>query len=488
METFAEVSLLVVAGFLLFCFPLGMFTWYFQRSQRLWLATAVWSFCIAGVALATAVITADRGDPNFSAGWYSVRHVLFGATVLAFVWVIQEMSNRRQGYLFGILIALVVIRGVLWFTTDLIWTGAVGPDGTLVYGPIRNPIGLAIGAITLGIAIRAVSRPWPSQQTRQVAAWVLIPTVVLGTMQGSLPAETSDYTSVFIFAIPVLVVQAQLLYRSSVDAHRSNELQRRESLLAAFGTRALEVGGTAPAQGAVDLVVEVAGAGRCEYLESVGGQVLTVASAGIQLPEVSRGRFAALVEEHGRPVGELVAWGDLDADDELYIRSVSLMLSAATSRSAMEADARERALHHSLTGLPNWLLLKDRLAQLLVRRQNRLVVLLCIDVEDMKSINDEYGHEGGDEILREIARRLSSITDDRATVAHIGADEFAVAQIVDDKSQSVILSARISAIGHQPLDFGGQSIRFSVRVGLALAEDDKTEPDLFIRDAEMALM
>jgi diguanylate cyclase (GGDEF)-like protein len=488
VETFAEAGLLVVAGFVLFCVPLSIVSWYVQQSQRLWLATGIWALCVGAVALTTAQIVSDRTHPATSAGLYGLRHVLFGLALIAFLWVLQELSGRTQWILFGLLIIVITGRVVLWFTTDLIWTGTLDAAGNLVYGTPRGTIGFISGILTLIIAVRAVSHPWPSSSTRVLAAWIMIPTVPFVMLLGALPDAFTDFASVFLFAVPVVVIQAHLVYQSSVDSRRSRELSRRDGLLADFGTHALEAGGIVPAQGAVDLVCEAIPDCRSEYVEFTTGQPVVIATAGDGATGASRDRFAAPVNSQGRIVGELIVYGDLDADHGLFVRSVSFVLSAAISRSVMEAEARDHALHHGLTGLPNWLLLKDRLAQLLVRRQDRAVALLCVDVVDMRAINDEFGHSVGDGILREIARRLDAITDDRATVAHIGADEFAVAQIVDDRAQSVILSSRVSAIGHDPVEIDGQLIRFSIRVGLAVAEEGNPDPDRFIRDAEMALM
>jgi diguanylate cyclase (GGDEF)-like protein len=488
VETFAETGLLVVAGFVLFCVPLSIVSWYVQKSQRLWLATGFWALCVVGLALTTAQIAFSRPGPPLADGWYSLRHMLFGAALLAFVWVLQELSARRQWVLYGMLAGLIVVRAVLWFSTELVWTQTTDASGNLIYGVLRGPFGMAVGVLTLTISIRAVSRPWPSNKARLLTAWLMIPTVVFATLLAGIPEATADYVTVFLFAVPVVVFQAHLLYESSVDSRRNRELSRRDGLLADFGTHALEAGGIVPAQGAVDLVCEAISDCRSEYVEFTTGRPVVIASAGLGDLGELRDRFAAPVNSQGRIVGELIVYGDLDADHALFVRSVSFVLSAAISRSVMEAEARDHALHHGLTGLPNWLLLKDRLAQLLVRRQDRAVAMLCVDVVDMKAINDEFGHSVGDGILREIARRLEAITDDRATVAHIGADEFAVAQIVDDRAQSVILSSRVSAIGHDPVEIDGQLIRFSIRVGLAVAEDGNPDPDRFIRDAEMALM
>ncbi len=487
METLGVAALSVTIGFLLFCVPLSFVNWFSRPAQRLPLATGFWALCVAGLALTTVAIVSSDADSASLAGLYSLRHVLYGVSLIAIFWVLQELSGLRQWYLFGLLIFLITVRAVLWFSTDLVGTGAVDSAGNLIYGPMRSPLGIAIGLVALITAIRSVRRPWRSNATRLLAAWVLIPAILLTTLSARLPDTVSDYLAVFLYALPVVLIQAQLLHESSIASRRSTELWRRDRLLADFGARALEVGKIVPAQAAVDLISDTLSR-HCDYSEDVAGTATLVAAAGADFDAEAIARFVTPVSAQGRTVGQLIVSGDLDVDDQLYVRSVSFVLSASISRGLMEAEARDHALHNGLTGLPNWLLLKDRLTQLLIRRRTNAVTMLCIDVVDMKAINDEFGHAAGDEVLREVARRLTLLADARATVAHIGADEFAVAQIVDDRAQGVLLATRVSAMVGEPLEVDGQSITFSVRIGMALAESDLIDADRFIRDAEMALM
>ncbi len=489
MEALPIATLAVVAGFVLFCVPIRFVSWHDRQTRGLSLAIGLWSVCVAGVALTTVAIIAGGSNPAASSNWYSLRHLLFGMALITIFWVLQELSGLRQWPLFALIAALVAIRAVLWFTTDLVWTGTVDASGSYVWGPLRAPFGLAIGLLALIVAIRAVRRPWQSQPMRLIATWVLIPAVVLTTLAGSLPDATADFVAVILYALPVIVIQAQLLFESSRTSRRLAQQWQRDKLLADFGTSALEVGKIVPAQGAVDLLAEVMKK-RCEYVEDVAGTANSVAAAGPGTSDETIEHFVTPVTARGKTVGRLVVFGTLNADDQLFARSVSFVLSAATSRGLMESEARDHALHNGLTGLPNWLLLKDRLTQILRHRENAKVAVLCLDVIEMRAINDDHGHEVGDAILREIAHRLNDLVDAHATVAHIGADEFLIAQTVDDRSQASLLSTRILAAAHEPVTSNGSMVRFRLRVGIVVVDSETLEidADRLIRDAEMALM
>ena len=93
-----------------------------------------------------------------------------------------------------------------------------------------------------------------------------------------------------------------------------------------------------------------------------------------------------------------------------------------------ERRLRELATHDYLTGLPNRVLLYDRLEQALARfqRHGQAVALLYLDLDRFKPVNDEFGHQIGDAVLIEIADRIHTVIRDTDTAARIGGDEFAV--------------------------------------------------------------
>jgi diguanylate cyclase (GGDEF)-like protein len=151
-----------------------------------------------------------------------------------------------------------------------------------------------------------------------------------------------------------------------------------------------------------------------------------------------------------------------------------------------EALMKHMAYHDALTGLPNVTLFRDRLTQSLsyALRSNGSLTLLYLDLDGFKPINDRHGHSAGDAVLREIARRVSSLLRRNDTFARIGGDEFAViladpehtenqAQIVVDKCRDAIC---------RPIDIGGMAISVGVSIGVAHFPDDgATEAELLER-------
>ncbi len=130
----------------------------------------------------------------------------------------------------------------------------------------------------------------------------------------------------------------------------------------------------------------------------------------------------------GNPVGEVGTYGQ--AELELFVTAAA-HVGASMENGRLVEDLRHeehRALHDSLTGLPNRALFHDRLSQSLVSadRQGRSVAVMLLDLDNFKEVNDTLGHHSGDELLREIAARLRSVLRGSDTVARLGGDEFAI--------------------------------------------------------------
>jgi diguanylate cyclase (GGDEF)-like protein len=123
-----------------------------------------------------------------------------------------------------------------------------------------------------------------------------------------------------------------------------------------------------------------------------------------------------------------------------------------------------QALHDPLTGLPNRALFDERLDRALLAREHDLAVLFC-DVDDFKRINDDHGHDAGDEVLREVARRLLGCLRATDTVARLGGDEFAI--LVLDALDVAELGERLVAALAAPYDLDGTTVCVSASLGIA---------------------
>jgi diguanylate cyclase (GGDEF)-like protein/PAS domain S-box-containing protein len=146
------------------------------------------------------------------------------------------------------------------------------------------------------------------------------------------------------------------------------------------------------------------------------------------------------------------------------------------------------ATHDTLTGLPNRLLLLDRLAQAMQRRQRSggEVVVLFLDIDDFKIVNDGLGHAAGDEFLVEAGHRLRQCVRPTDTVARLGGDEFVMVCEVDDHDQIAPLCERVSATLATPYVADRKSLVMSASIGVVVVDDLHTPAEL-LRDADVAM-
>ncbi|TQK69223.1 EAL domain-containing protein [Nocardioides sp. SLBN-35] len=159
----------------------------------------------------------------------------------------------------------------------------------------------------------------------------------------------------------------------------------------------------------------------------------------------------------------------------------------------VQKEAEERlatmALHDELTGLPNRVLWADRLEIALSEagRSGSVVGILYVDVDHFKEVNDRHGHDVGDELLREIARRLSGVVRPHDTVARIGGDEFVVlCPRLQTTADGLGLAARIQQVMAAPVQAGPWQLTPTVSVGVAFADGDD-DPRVVLRRADTAL-
>ena len=149
-----------------------------------------------------------------------------------------------------------------------------------------------------------------------------------------------------------------------------------------------------------------------------------------------------------------------------------------------------QALHDPLTRLPNRLLLMDRTRQALTRlhRSDGAVALLFIDLDRFKAINDNYGHEIGDQVLVCISERLAEMMRDSDTVARLGGDEFVIlAQDIDGEAEALALAERVLAALTQPFRVGSVEVSMPASVGVCASQDPHADPETMLREADVAM-
>lgn len=158
-------------------------------------------------------------------------------------------------------------------------------------------------------------------------------------------------------------------------------------------------------------------------------------------------------------------------------------------RQAAEAALSQLAFHDALTGLPSLRLLRDRLASALARarRSHQGLTVIFVDLDDFKPVNDLHGHEVGNVLLREVARRLSAALRDEDTVARIGGDEF-VLLLPELRSADAAqaLRRKLQMAIARPVVVPGvaQPIRVQASMGIAQCPQDGLDGETLLRMAD----
>ncbi|HET7158236.1 MAG TPA: diguanylate cyclase, partial [Burkholderiales bacterium] len=154
-----------------------------------------------------------------------------------------------------------------------------------------------------------------------------------------------------------------------------------------------------------------------------------------------------------------------------------------------EEHVRHLAYHDTLTTLPNRRLLIDRLTQLIasVKRNNGRFAVFFLDLDGFKNVNDTLGHDGGDELLRQVAARLQELVRAEDTVARLGGDEFVLALRVEQDGDAVVVAHKVLETMTQPYTVKDREVTISTSVGVAIHPDAGDAPEVLLKAADDAL-
>ncbi|HOX32622.1 MAG TPA: sensor domain-containing diguanylate cyclase [Spirochaetales bacterium] len=232
----------------------------------------------------------------------------------------------------------------------------------------------------------------------------------------------------------------------------------------AIGAPILELGIWARAEDALAFLAELRGS---------GGRI-----------DKREGRF---LRKDGSPFLGAVSGRVLSIDDEEH---VVVAIDDITERKRAEEAIRHMATHDELTDLPSLRLYRDRLsmAMSLSRRSRSSAAAMFLDLDGFKAVNDGYGHDAGDAVLREVARRLRSALRETDTVARGGGDEFLLA-IADLRrpEDAADMARKLLAALSPPVIYGGASLSIGASIGIAIFPRDGEEVDRLIKLADEAM-
>jgi len=234
--------------------------------------------------------------------------------------------------------------------------------------------------------------------------------------------------------------------------------------------------------------------------ESLGRDPRFMAAADFDVHERSQVRLAIaerravnVVFRNRRKNGDIF-WNDLRItpvrDEHGEVTHFIGILQDVTAIKERTAHLEHEVNHDPLTGLANRTLLWDRLdhAVHLAHRHHSMAATVLIDLDNFKIINDTFGHEAGDVVLKVVARRLQAAVRESDTVARMSGDEF-VLVLVDQPSLRFTLRMveRLCRTMTMPVAFGGNEIPVGASLGVALYPHDGTSPAELVRGADLAM-
>jgi diguanylate cyclase (GGDEF)-like protein/PAS domain S-box-containing protein len=345
--------------------------------------------------------------------------------------------------------------------------------------------------------VRRVAGRFRGQGTLSVllaGAFVVLIDLILTAIQGGGPQDVLERTAVLLVCVPVVA-----WFVVGRNARRSQALEqelqaRQESLLRNISDLVLVLDDDGVVRYQSASVERTLGYAPDDLLTTkIDNLVLASDTPSVLalLSEIEPGGKTHLEGQVRRRDGQLVAI-DLVATRaavEERVAGFVVTMHDVSKWKELEAQLTREAFHDSLTGLPNRALYIDRLEQALGRRRrhSRNVAALFLDLDDFKMVNDSFGHDAGDILIRQVATRLLSSIRPGDTAARFGGDEFAVLLEDVDEDQTIAVTKRIYSALELPFDLGDRSLLVNASVGIALSSDDLPDVLDLLRASDTAM-
>ncbi len=197
--------------------------------------------------------------------------------------------------------------------------------------------------------------------------------------------------------------------------------------------------------------------------------------------------YRPVAADRGDEIGDLARTFNSLMQERATAEAELRQLTAELQRNSEKITYMAR--HDTLTGLANRTLFKDRMEEALVRlRRGVPFVVLCLDLDQFKVVNDSLGHGAGDQLLRQVAERINACVREVDTVARLGGDEFAI--ILADTSsreRAQQISTRLVETISKSYDIDAHTVIIGISVGIAIAPGDGSSAELLLARADLAL-
>jgi len=170
---------------------------------------------------------------------------------------------------------------------------------------------------------------------------------------------------------------------------------------------------------------------------------------------------------------------------------VSQQIATAIYRKQAEEKLKFLSLYDPLTRLPNRALFYDRMKQEIAyaRREQKKFALMFLDLDNFKQINDKFGHDAGDELLRETAKRFNNLLRESDTVCRLGGDEFIILlpRLKHPRENTEDVVQKIFSTFHEPFMIKNNPVNIHLSIGVTLYPDNGEEEEVLIKEADKAM-
>ena len=390
--------------------------------------------------------------------------------------VARRRSLAKGAFNFGQMVGSVAVAQLVIRGLEPLLTPGVTPArvtvvllGTAVFSAANQAAVAGIISLTSGMSFIRTYRDGFG-----VRLFVWASSVSIGVLAG-LTAEIFRWSLVFAI-LPMVVLQIVAsrhvrarqsnnrldgLFRAAVEAHAPTRLRDVERAIVAsarrlVGTDSIRIGAEPPADHEI----------------------------GVRLhSDVSNERW--LIAERRTDVERL------RADDQRLLEAVAAIGTAAIEKTSLLEQVKRQAFHDALTGLPNQLLFDDRVRQALAhaQRSGELLAVVFLDLDNFKKVNDSLGHAMGNELLQQVARRLTTAVREGDTVARMGGDEFTLLLTGIQRPDDAVRVADnlLKAIAQRPFMLDRRELFLTTSMGIALAPKDGSTPQTLLKNADAAM-
>jgi len=262
-----------------------------------------------------------------------------------------------------------------------------------------------------------------------------------------------------------------------------------------------------------DAINVLSAASALEGIELLKQNAVKLVISDEQMPGMSGSEFLSMIRQEYPHVVRIILTGhaSIEAamkainDGEIYrffIKpwnnyEIRTTVKAAIEKFNLEEELRQKeelikhmAYHDTLTGLPNRLLLYDRLTKALEysQRYSKMLSICFLDLDGFKTINDIFGHDTGDLLLKQVSERLKMSVRKSDTIARLGGDEFIIMlQDISDPEDAEITAGKIVNELAKSFVTGGQELSITVSVGVSLYPSDGTDIETLMKKADTAM-